>query len=76
MNDVKMLRKLREASGLTLQQVAVKAGLTTQTCWSAMRGEVSDATAERIRRVLLKAVEARRVQAEALLTANEAAPAA
>jgi hypothetical protein len=55
-NDVKMLRRLREASKPTLQQVAVKAGLAAQTCWSAMRGDVSGDRVERIRRVPVKAV--------------------
>ena len=73
--NVKLLRQLREASGLTLQEAAVKAGLTTQTVWRAMRGEVSDATAEHIRKILVRAVEARRAEADELLakTAPEAA---
>jgi transcriptional regulator with XRE-family HTH domain len=70
MNDTKNLRKLREASGLTLQEAAVKAGLTTQSVWNAMHGEVSEATAERIRKVLLKAVAVRRAEADELLSRN------
>jgi transcriptional regulator with XRE-family HTH domain len=64
----KLLKQLREASGLTLAEVATKADFTVQTVWSAMRGEVSDETAERIRKVLVKAVEARRAQADELLS--------
>lgn len=75
MIDKKTLKLMREASGLTLAQVAAKTKLATQTCWEAERGRVSAQTAERIHKVLVRALEAKRAEADELLakTAQSAA---
>ena len=71
--NTKLLRELREASGLTFQEIAKRAGYAVQTCWNAEQGRVSAETHENILAVLVAAVEQKRAEADELLAKVAAA---
>lgn len=67
-NDSALLQRMRETSGLSIQEVAVAAGLCHQSVWRAMNGRpVSDDTRATIFNVLRHAVEAKHREAGRLL---------
>jgi len=68
-NDCALLREMREASGMSIQAVAVEAELSHQTVWRTLNGQhVADETRNTILAVLRRALEVKHAETGALLT--------